>query len=580
MEKYCLIFKPNHSVVFKRYLFVCLQKNLIKGIKKQINSKKWITIRQRKFLIKHIKRCQIYLFVLNSCEKLSKRIFYFTELLLNDLLFWVYAVESLLVNRSSNHKNFENKLKLLQKLNHFWNQKLLSLKWMNILKKKSKAWLIDVLSITDLLVQQLFIIILNSCIEKNLDIYSDNFWERCNNLVTIGNIQKTLQNKLCKDSQSLETIFIWNNEVKECFDLINYNYNKLLKNVPFSSKYICILKYWLQVGHIKFWMNVEVISIENFEKKQSSTLSLLLMDFAFMNVTRLINYEVIKFQKTISKDQLKNSFKNNVKLHLFYKLLHSSSNTRKLSCHFFRYINHFIIICSSFILLFSVWNKINKFLMQWGFKPHFNKSNIFLFKVNKPFEFLNYTFIYLTRTKFIKSKLLHKSKLKYKSKSKFILFVHPSRKAIVSFKFYFKKLLKLNQNISSYWLIEFLNPKIKKWIHHYSFFDAYGTLNFLWNWVYKRITIWVKWKHPKSSRILLCKYYFLMENLLKKYDLKKNSKMIEYILKRGFIKQVQQNKWNFYGISWKNITSYNYEMPRINIMLWPTSVNAMMSFKR
>jgi hypothetical protein len=82
----------------------------------------------------------------------------------------------------------------------------------------------------------------------------------------------------------------------------------------------------------------------------------------------------------------------------------------------------------------------------------------------------------------------------------------------------------------------------------------------------------MKRKHPKSSKIWLNKHYFLLENLFSEHDLKKNSKIIDYVAKKVSLPQVKQNKWNFYGIARKSQEGYSYEVPRINVLLWPTSI--------
>ena len=82
----------------------------------------------------------------------------------------------------------------------------------------------------------------------------------------------------------------------------------------------------------------------------------------------------------------------------------------------------------------------------------------------------------------------------------------------------------------------------------------------------------MKRKHPKSSKIWLNKHYFLLENLLEEHDLKEAPKMLDYIAKKVSSSQVKQNKWNFYGIARKSWEGYSYEVPRINVLLWPTSI--------
>lgn len=80
---------------------VYVNKNLTKNIKSQLNSGQWITISQKKLLIKHIEICQMHLSALSTNKILLSRIFYIMELLLNSLLFQVYAVEILSANHGS-----------------------------------------------------------------------------------------------------------------------------------------------------------------------------------------------------------------------------------------------------------------------------------------------------------------------------------------------------------------------------------------------------------------------------------------------------------------------------------------------
>jgi hypothetical protein len=180
--------------------------------------------------------------------------------------------------------------------------------------------------------------------------------------------------------------------------------------------------------------------------------------------------------------------------------------------------------------------------------------------------------VYLAKSKFIKSKLLHRHNPEYRLHGRPRLFVHPSKTAIKSFKTRFETIITNNQNVSAYRLIALLNPRIRGWVNYYSFSNAHGALSLLRNWIYTRVVIWMRRKHPKSSKIWLSKHYLLLENLLEEHDLKKNPKVIDYIAKKTSTKQVNQNKWNFYGIARKSWEGYSYEVPRINILLWPDSI--------
>lgn len=286
----------------------------------------------------------------------------------------------------------------------------------------------------------------------------------------------------------------------------------------------------------------------------------------------LIFETLILYQRSLRRSRLRHSFDGIPNLYLFHKLLDSRFKERKISCKFFRYADDFIVICSSTRLLSLIKKKAHKFLQQRGLEIHPNKTRTILFDLNKPFDFLGYTFIYLIRTRFIKNKMLHRRKPEHRLHGRPRLFVHPSRLSIKSFKVRLKTLLKNNQNVSAYGLIGVLNPKIRGWVDYYSFSNAQGALSLLRNWIYKRIVIWIKRKHPKSSITWLNKHYLLMENLLEERDLKNCPKILGYIANITSINQTQKNKWNFYGIARKSFEGHYYEVPRINVMLWPTSI--------
>jgi|GEM_PF-852201 len=552
-----------------------IDKDLTKNIKLRLDSKKWVTIKQKKLLIKCIENCQTNLSALSTNKDFSsKQVFYVTELLLNSLLFQVYAVETLSANKGSKSAGIdgkilkntpESKLEFLQNLKNFRNHKPLPVKRGYIPKKNNEKRPISIPSISDRLVQQLFVLVLDPIVEAKSDAHSYGFRKGRSPVMAIGDIQKNLQSKIRKGS-SLEPIYIWDADIKKCFDSINHGW--LLKNVPFPPKYRYILKNWLKLDHIKFGTRFE--SASEAGVPQGGIISPLLMNFTLNGMEDLINREIFEYQKITQKSRLKGSEQN--ELYLFHKLSDGNFKERKISCRFVRYADDFIVICSSPGLLSFIKKTIRKFLEQRGLIIHPNKRQTLLFKVNKPFDFLGYTFIYLVRTKFIKSKLLHKQKPEYRLHGRPRLFVHPSRASLKSFKSRIKKLLKQNQNVSAYRLIALLNPKIRGWVNYYSFSNAHGVLRLLRKWLYDRVTIWARRKHPKNSRTWLNNYYFLMGNLLEAHDLENNPKTIEYISRITSIKQVQRNQWNFYGVARKSAEGFKYETPRINVMLWPNSI--------
>ena len=228
-----------------------------------------------------------------------------------------------------------------------------------------------------------------------------------------------------------------------------------MKNVPFPIKNRHILKNWLKLNYFEFGTRFK--SANDAGIPQRGIISPLLINFILNGMENLVSNEIRIYQKTVLKSRLKGSEQN--ELYLFHKLSDGNFKERKLSCQLIRYADDFIVICSSLSLLSSIKRIIRKFLEQRGLEIHLNKSRMFLLKINKPFDFLGYTFVYLARTKFIRSKLLHKNKPEYKLSGRPRLFVHPSKSAIEFFKSSTEKLI--NQNISAYRLIVRLNLKIR-----------------------------------------------------------------------------------------------------------------------
>lgn len=562
---------------------VYINKSLTKVIKSRLDSKQWITMEQKKLLIKHVETCQTHLSALSTNKNSSSRVSYIMGLLLNSLLFQVYAIELLAAKPGSKSGGIDNKilkntpeskLEFLPELRNFRKRTPLPLKRILIPKKNGENRPMSIPSIVDRLIQKLFVLVLDPLIELNSDIHSYGFRKGRRPVMAIGDIQKNLQNKVRKGSKHLEPVYIWDADIKKCFDSISHSW--LLKNSPFPFKYKYILKNWLKLGHIQFGFTQVEYSETGIP--QGGIISPLLMNLTLNGMENLIYEVMLNYQKSVPKSRLKYSSDGKAKLYLFHKLLDNSFKERQISCRFVRYADDFIVICSSIRLLSLIKKRVREFLRQRGLEIHPNKSRTLLFDVNKPFDFLGYTFIYLIRTKFIRSKLLHRNKPEYRLHGRPRLFVHPSRSAIESFKTRLKALIKKNQNVSAYRLIAILNPRIRGWVNYYSFSNAHGILSSLRNWIYKRVVIWMKRKHPKSSIKWLNKHYFLIENLLEEHNLENNQKIVDYIASISSMKQVQQNRWNFYGIARKSAEKYNYEVPRINVLLWPTSIKVATVF--
>jgi len=311
-----LAFELNSGLIIKR-LFTTraisksdyVDKSLTYNIKSQLNSKKWITIKQKKLLKQYIEKCQTNLSALtiNSKNSLSET-FYIIELLLNSLLFQVYATEVFSLNKTSKlagvdgktlNNNDQGKLKYLRKLKNFRKLKPSLLKKAYIFNKSGENLSVNIPCVLDRLVQQLFALALDPIIEANSDIHSYGFRKGRNFVMAVGDIQKSFQNKILKKSFDLKPTFIWKVCVAEYSSLINHKW--LLKNVPLPFKYRYILKSWLKFGHIKF-KTIKTLENHTFPIE---ILTPLLMNFALNGIERLIHEETTSYQKVMARNYLK-----------------------------------------------------------------------------------------------------------------------------------------------------------------------------------------------------------------------------------------------------------------------------------
>lgn len=134
-----------------------------------------------------------------------------------EVLFQVYAVEILSANKGSRsagidgktfNNNAQEKLERLQELKNFRKRKPLPLKRIYIPKKSGEKRPISIPCITDRLIQQLFVLVLDPVIEVNSDTHSYGFHKGRSPVLAIGDIQKNLQSKIRKESTTFELVFI------------------------------------------------------------------------------------------------------------------------------------------------------------------------------------------------------------------------------------------------------------------------------------------------------------------------------------------------------------------------------------
>lgn len=98
------------------------------------------------------------------------------------------------------------------------------------------------------------------------------------------------------------------------------------------------------------------------------------------------------------------------------------------------------------------------FLKSRELNIYLTKSQIILFKINRSFNFLGYSFVYV---KFIRSKLPRNDKLNCRGENPLKLFVYPCKIAIKFFKACFKSILIKNKNVFVFKVINSLSLKVR-----------------------------------------------------------------------------------------------------------------------
>jgi hypothetical protein len=186
------------------------------------------------------------------------------------------------------------------------------------------------------------------------------------------------------------------------------------------------------------------------------------MNFTLNGIENLIKESKLEYKKIIKHVSIRNrpddaklvSVTMSCKIDKKFKDL-------TISCEFIRFAEDFIIICGSPILLKIIKTKIRDFLKIRGLEIHPNKSRTFIFEMNKPFDFLGYTFVYLIQTKHIHSKFLMSHIPEFRLQNRPKLYVYPSTNGYNSLKRIIIKIIRSSYNLTGYQLINILNPIIK-----------------------------------------------------------------------------------------------------------------------
>lgn len=569
----CLIKPSSHSFTDKK---------LTSAILAQLKKGLWLTPELKRRLNLFIEKSQYSL--AESSKKTgmkssqTRRLF---ELFIHSLLFQVQAIELLSKNPESKtpgidakilSNTFNSKFELLKLLKQFRSNKIMPLKRILIPKNNNlnEKRHLFIPSILDRATQALFLLVLDPIIEPHSDLFSFGFRKGRSNVMALATLQKALQSKGDSINRTVDTQYIWNANIRKCFDIINHNW--LLTNVPIPSKYLFILNGWLKAGFIGFNETNVYPSTEGFP--QGGIISPLLINFTLNGLENILEEAKLEF-----KNSTKHAYLNYREIDGFSLYVKSVSRTfkdrkfknRSIACRIVRFADDLIIISDSARLLKLIKSKIEKFVEIRGLEIHPDKSKVIKFGVNTPFNFLGYTFNYLIRTNHIRIKFLHHRKHEWRLKGRARLFTYPSAEKFKSFKYALIDLFRNNLNTTAFELIAALNPKVTGWVNYFSFSNSAGTLSSLKKFLYNRIKVWMLKKHPKSSIIWLNNQYMMLDLIKQQHKL--DSATYDALqIKILNHESAKTNKWNFYGLSFIDSQKITYNIPKLNILNWPTNI--------
>jgi RNA-directed DNA polymerase len=361
---------------------------------------------------------------------------------------------------------------------------------------ESDLQLLGILTIKDRIVQTLFLQVLEPIIEPHADYYSFGYQKGKNAHQAISMLSKLLAYSSKASRKNLDnrhfahSKFVLNLDVKQFFDKVNNEW--LLKNYPFPTKFLHILRSWLY-SSISFQSEHE-IPFSGFP--QGSIIGPSLVNYALNGLEKL----VVPSKKTAFDSEKLNYY---IKRVSYYKK--GSSIVRKtLSSSIVRYVDDFIIVVNDEIEAKIINNNIKLFLAERGLVCNSFKSEIFKWENNVKFDYLGFTFhcIFKKRT----GKITVQRRLN-KSISNGCLCVCPSKPKIQMLKSQIKSTISKNLNISPFRLINIVNPIIFSWGNYFSI----GTLQVLArldHYIFYRLWRYLRRKYKKVPTSLLVKRYF------------------------------------------------------------------------
>lgn len=323
-------------------------------------------------------------------------------------------------------------------------------------KSKNDIHPLGIPTIKDRIVQTLFVQVLEPIIDVHADNNSFGFRKGRNPHQAIGLLSKLLSveptHQRCHSDKRYFTHsrYILHIDIEKFFDKVNHEW--LLKNYPFPTNFVNILRDWLS-GEIIYQGEYET-PISGFS--QGSVIGPSLANFTLNGLEKVTVsnkatfFDKEKFNYYVSKGLTYNKSPLTVR-----KILTSS---------IVRYADNFIVVVNDKKQAVIIGNKIDIFLQERGLNKNPRKSKNFKWENSAKFDYLGFTFHYFLGKRFSKVTMQRKRGKNFVRSG---LYVYPSKLEVQSFKNKIKETIKSNLNVSPYHLVNVLNPIIRGWGNYF-----------------------------------------------------------------------------------------------------------------
>jgi len=516
-----------------------INRTLIGQVKNELESGRWPMLRLSKEINQIIKLKQRFMALLSYRSNFDSTIVMFW---LNEWMCGldcrIYAIESVYRSKGNRSPGVDGVkldkdllITFLSKLKRSNLQRYVAspIKRVYIPKPgKTEPRPLGIPTIFDRMVQYLFTLLIDPVLDVHSDPNSFGFRKGRNAHQALGAIARRLyyfpknhrksNNNVDQHSKSYfsETKTVLNVDVEKFFDSVSHDW--LISKFPVPKLFEPIFKQWLKAP----WVYQSEIHSTTNGFPQGSIIGPMLANFTLNGLEQIISPD----QKTrFSEAKYRNKNPRNDEKHpkkfSKYRVLISNS--------LIRYADDFIIITNHAEEVNNILDKVKLFLEERGLKINTGKTEILRWVNNSKFDYLGFTFHYITDP--YKSKITEQRDRNKVLKLRGGLYVYPSDDSTVKFRSKIKELFVANTNLSPYRIINVLNPIIRGWGYYFGL-GSMKTFSRLDHFLWYRSWRYLRRKYKKVPTGILAKRYY----------------------EKSAIGNKEFEKWSFHG-TWNDIPS-------------------------